>query len=52
MLAIVVIAAVALAAGGTWRFARRGERRHGLLMVVAALVLIGNALIWAWPVAR
>ena len=45
-LSIAMIAAFLLAAGGI-RFIRRGEyRQQGWLMLVAAMVLIGNVLIW------
>lgn len=45
MLSIAVLATFALAWGGvaTWR---RGDRQKGALMVVCALVLLGNVLIW------
>lgn len=41
-----MIAAFLLAAGGL-HFIRRGEhRQQGWLMIVAAMVLVGNVLIW------
>ncbi|WP_213979940.1 hypothetical protein [Sphingomonas sp. dw_22] len=45
MLSIAVIATGALVWGGvtTWR---RGERQKGVLMIVAAVVLLGNVLVW------
>ncbi|HEX5182919.1 MAG TPA: hypothetical protein VFW19_07170 [Allosphingosinicella sp.] len=45
-LSIAILAAFALAAGGIWLLARRGERKQGWLMIVAALVLFANVLIW------
>ena len=45
-LAIAMIAAFLLAAGGI-RLIRRGEyRQQGWLMIVAAMVLVGNVLVW------
>jgi hypothetical protein len=44
-LAILMLAAFALAWGGV-RLIRRGERQKGVLMVVCALVALGNVLIW------
>ena len=45
-LGIAMIAAFLLALGGI-RLVRRGEhRQQGWLMIVAALVLVGNVLIW------
>lgn len=45
MLSIAVLAVAALVWGGaaTWR---KGDRRKGVLMVIAAAVLLGNVLIW------
>jgi hypothetical protein len=50
LLSIAVLAAFALVGGGVFRFVKRGERTQGGLMVVAALVLLGNILLWALPV--
>ena len=45
-LSVAMIAAFLLAAGGI-RFIVRGEyRRQGWLMLVAAMVLVGNVLVW------
>ena len=46
LLSIAVIAMFALVWGGarTWR---GGDRTKGVLMLVAALVLLGNLLIWS-----
>ena len=46
LLSIMVLAAFALGGGGMWLVATRRETRKGLLMLVAALVLLGNVLIW------
>ena len=50
ILSIVMIAAFLLGAGGMWLIVKRGEAKKGLLMLVAALVLLGNVLIWVVPV--
>ena len=45
-MALAMLAAFALLFGGV-RLARRpAERRRGLLMIVAAAVLVGNVLVW------
>jgi len=46
LLGIMMIAAFALTGGGLWMAARLGEKKKGALMLVAALVLFGNVLIW------
>lgn len=46
-LSIAVLATIALAAGGLWLIGRGVNRRQGALMLVAALVLLANVLIWA-----
>jgi hypothetical protein len=50
LLSIVVLAIFALVGGGAVTIVRRGERMRGTLMIVAAAVLLGNLLIWTWPV--
>ena len=46
MLSVAVLAALALAGGGLWLLVKRGERKQGSLMILAALVLFANVLIW------
>ena len=46
LLSIVMIAAFLLFAGGTWMLVKARDRKKGLLMLVAAAVLLGNVLIW------
>ena len=49
VLSVVVLAAIALVVGGLWQW-RRGEgRRQAVLMLVLAVVMIVNVLIWALP---
>ena len=43
---VAMIAALLLVAGGTRLALRKENRGRGLLMIAAALVLVGNVLIW------
>ena len=45
-LSLAMLAAFVLAGGGIWLIAKARERKKGVLMVVAALVLVGNVLVW------
>jgi high-affinity Fe2+/Pb2+ permease len=45
-MAVAMIAAFLLIAGGIHLIARRGERQKGVLMLVAAAVLVANVAIW------
>lgn len=47
-LSILMLAAFALTAGGVFLILKRRDRRKGALMIVAALVMLGNALLWSW----
>jgi len=49
LFSIAVIAALLLIAGAIRMF-RRNDRQKALLMIVAALVLLANVLIWTLPV--
>ncbi len=44
--AIAMLAAFACAIGGGWLIRTRRDTKRGWLMVVMALVLLGNVLIW------
>jgi hypothetical protein len=46
-LSLAVLAAAALVAGGAWMIARGADRKRGALMLIAAVVLLANVLIWA-----
>jgi len=46
ILSILVLAAFALAGGGAYLLVKRGERKQGILMLTAALVMFGNVLVW------
>ena len=48
-LSIAMLAVFALVAGGAWLILKGGDRKRGTLMLAAALVLLGNVLIWTWP---
>jgi len=45
-MAVTMIAAFLLAIGGIRLAMRAQDRRRGLLMIAAALVLAGNVVIW------
>ena len=46
LLSILMLAAFALTGGGLYLIAAARDRRKGALMLVAALVLFGNVLVW------
>lgn len=48
-LSIMIIAAFLLGAGGMRQIVKGKGNRKSLLMIIAALVLIGNVLIWTLP---
>ncbi|KTT69475.1 hypothetical protein [Sphingomonas endophytica] len=43
---VAMLAAIACAIGGGWLLVKRRERLKGVLMLVMAVVLVGNVLIW------
>ena len=45
-LSIAVLAAFVLVGGGVWLVLKRGDKKQGGLMILAALVLLANVLIW------
>ncbi len=49
ILSILMLAGVALLAGGLYLIFRMKDRKRGLLMLVAALVMFGNVAIWIAP---
>lgn len=49
LLSLAMLAVLALAIGGIHVIRARGERRQGVLMLLAGAVLLLNVLIWAWP---
>jgi len=48
LLSIAMLAAFGLIVGGVVLI-RRGQTKKGVLMIVAAAVLVGNVLIWTLP---
>ena len=46
LLSVLMIAAFLLTAGGMYLIASGRERRKGVLMVIAAIVMAGKVLIW------
>lgn len=49
ILSIAVLAVAALIWGGVRLIQAKNEVRKGRLMIIAALVLLANVLIVAWP---
>jgi tetraacyldisaccharide-1-P 4'-kinase len=45
-MAVAMVAAFALLFGGVRMAMRPSDRRRGALMIVAAVVLVGNVLVW------
>ena len=50
-LSVAMIAAFVLLLFGLKLARREGDRRRGVLMIVAAIVLTANVLILTWPAA-
>ena len=46
ILSVLMLATFALGAGGAWMIVKRGNVKKGALMLLAALVMLGNVLIW------
>lgn len=49
ILSVLMLAGIALLAGGVHLIARRRDLKRGLLMLVAAAVMFGNVAIWLMP---
>jgi len=47
LLSVLMLAALALVAGGLYLIVTRRDRGKGALMLVAAAVLIANVLVWS-----
>jgi hypothetical protein len=45
ILSLLMLAGFALAAGGVYTLAKVGDRKRGVLMLIAALVMWGNVAI-------
>jgi flagellar biosynthesis/type III secretory pathway M-ring protein FliF/YscJ len=50
-LSLMVLSALALAAGGSWLWRRQGPSRQALLMLVLAAVIAANIALIVWPAA-
>ena len=50
LLSVMVVAAFALIAGGLYLLTKRRDTKRGVLMLIAALVLLANVVIWTAPV--
>jgi len=48
-LALAMLAVFALGGGGVYVLVKRKDRRRGVLMLVASVVLLVNVLLVAWP---
>lgn len=46
LMSIAMIAAFLLGAGGMWLIVKRRDTKKGVLMLIAALVMLGNVLVW------
>lgn len=51
VLSIVMLAAILLVVGAVFMWRRTGEFKQPALMVLLALIAIGNVLIWTIPTA-
>ncbi|TMJ12804.1 MAG: hypothetical protein E6G94_12990 [Alphaproteobacteria bacterium] len=49
VLAIAVLAAFALIAGGLWLILNKRDPKRGLLMILAAAVTLANVVVWNLP---
>jgi hypothetical protein len=52
ILSVAVLGVFALLSGGVWLLVKRREIKQGLLMLVAAAVLLVNVLIWTMPLPK
>ncbi len=48
-LSVTMVCVIALIAGSVALFRKGADRKRASLMLVAAVVLFSNVLIWAWP---
>lgn len=52
VLSLVMLAAIALVGGAFVLWRRTGEAKQPALMVVLAVIAVGNVLIWTLPTAE
>ncbi len=51
VLSILMLAGLALSAGGIYLIGKKRDPKRGWLMLVAAMVMFANVAIWAMPVS-
>jgi len=49
ILSLLMLAGLALGIGGIYLIAKKGQTRQGWLMIVAAMVMFGNVMVWTMP---
>ncbi|MFT3965007.1 MAG: hypothetical protein QM690_03895 [Sphingobium sp.] len=49
ILSVLMLAGIAMLAGGLYLVIRKGDRKRGMLMLVAAVVMFANVAIWIAP---
>ncbi|MCI4589052.1 hypothetical protein MOK15_02880 [Sphingobium sp. BYY-5] len=49
ILSILMLAGVLLTGGGVYAIAKKGDRKRGVLMIIAGLVMFANVAITAIP---
>src|SRR5689334_9100429 len=49
ILSLLMLAGIALTAGGIYLIGKKRDPKRGWLMIVAAVVVFGNVAIWAMP---
>jgi hypothetical protein len=52
ILSVLMLAGIALTVGGVYLLIRKRDTQRGWLMIAAAVVVFGNVVIWAIPVAQ
>lgn len=52
ILSVLMLAGIALTAGGAYLISRKRDVQRGWLMIAAAVVMFANVAIWAMPVAQ
>jgi hypothetical protein len=50
ILSVLMLAMLLMGTGGIFLIVKKRDVRRGVLMLIAALVMLANVLIWAWPV--
>ncbi|MBO9671451.1 MAG: hypothetical protein J7485_13140 [Sphingobium sp.] len=50
ILSLLMLAGIALTAGGIYLIGKKHDPKRGWLMIAAAVVVFGNVAIWAMPI--